>query len=63
MTEKEKKAKFLEHYFVICREHGYYIDWRYISECRDATLTVEELKYYNKAFKDVKKELQDDIDG
>ena len=58
MTEKEKKAKFLEHYFAVCREHGCCIDCEY-----DRLIVVPEREYGTGFWADVKQELLDDINN
>ena len=65
IDQKKQKAKFLEHYFVICREHGFCIDYTQPGE--GVSLCVEDWPQYQGTFvspdswENYKQELKDSI--
>jgi hypothetical protein len=67
---KKQKEKFLEHYFTICREHGFCIDWQWCKPPEfHPILCVEDWPQYEDTFvspdswEKYKKELLESIDG
>jgi len=58
MNEKKRKEKFLEHYFAVCIEHGYCIDWH----GEKAELFISDAVQYKHIWDEIRAELEGSIE-